>query len=128
VVIESPSGVYARQWRAGDQTVRQEVEELLAAGTSMGKRLLAQVSPGRVVRIFTEPDASNLDWQLGIDGRFRLPLGALDEGQLPVGQWVQMDEEAAQFGPRFLEHVAYTPGSGYGEIEWRSSAPWETWT
>ena len=127
VAVDSASGVYARQWRAGEQTVRQEVEELLAAGTSSGRRLLAQVSPEQVVRIYAEPDASNLDWQLGIDGTLRLPLGALDEGQLPAGQWVQLAEEAQALGPLCIERAQYTPGQGYSVLEPRSSAPWEAW-
>ncbi len=125
--LDSVSGVYARQWRNGEQTVRQEVEELLAAGTSAGKRLLAQVSPEGVARIYAEPDASNLDWQLGMDGNLRLPLGALDEGQLPAGAWVQLAEEAKGLGPLFIERAQYTPGTGYSVLEPRSSAPWEAW-
>lgn len=125
--LDTASGVYARQWRNGAQTVRAETEELLAAGTSAGRRLLAQVTPERVVRIYAEPDAGDLDWQLGIDGKLRLPLGALDEGQLPAGQWVQLASEAKGLGPLFIERVQYTPGTGYTVIEPRSSAPWEAW-
>ncbi len=125
--VDSPSGVYARQWRAGEQTVRQEVEELLAAGTSAGRRLLAQVSPEQVVRIYAEPDAGYLSLLLDTDGRLHLPLGALDEGQLPAGQWVQLTEEAKGLGPLFIERAQYTPGTGYSVLEPRSSAPWEDW-
>ncbi len=127
VSIETASGVYSRQWRSGDQTVRQEVEELLAAGTSSGRRLLAQVTSDKVVRIYAEPEASSLSWQLGMDGRLFLPLGALDEGQLPAGQWVQLVEEAKGLGPLFIERAQYTPGTGYSVLEPRSSAPWEDW-
>ena len=127
VSIETASGVYSRQWRNGEQTVRAEAEELLAAGTSTGRRLLAQVTPDKVVRIYAEPDASSLSWQLGMDGRLFLPLGALDEGQLPAGQWVQLTEEAKGLGPLFIERAQYTPGQGYSVLEPRSSAPWEAW-
>ena len=127
ISIETVSGVYSRQWRNGEQTVRTEVEELLAAGTSSGKRLLAQVTPDRLVRIYAEPDPSSLSWQLGMDGKLFLPLGALDEGQLPAGQWVQLTEEAKGLGPLFIERAQYTPGTGYSALEPRSSAPWEAW-
>lgn len=66
VSIETASGVYARQWRNGEQTVRAEVEELLAAGTSSERRLLAQMTADKVVRIYAEPDPSSLSWQLGM--------------------------------------------------------------
>lgn len=128
VIIEAPSAIYAHQWRAGDNTVRQEVEELLAAGTSSGRRLLADVSPERVVRIFAEPDPAQLDAMLTLEGRLRLPLGALDEGQLPAGQWVQLEDDTQALGPLFIERAEYTPGTGYSVLEPRSSAPWEAWT
>ncbi len=128
VAADTASGVYARQWRNGEQTVRQEAEELLAAGTSTGRRLLAQVSPERVGRIYAEPDAGGIDLQLGMDGRLRLALGAIDEGQLPAGQWVQLEADAQALGPLFIERAEYTPGTGYTVLEPRSSAPWEDWT
>jgi hypothetical protein len=128
VIIESPSAIYAHQWRAGDNTVRAEVEELLATGTSAGRRLLAQVSPERVARVFAEPDPEQLDTMLTMEGRLRLPLGALDEGQLPAGQWVQLEDNAQALGPLFIERAEYTPGTGYSVLEPRSSAPWEAWT
>lgn len=127
VAVDAPSGVFARQWRAGENTARQEAEELLAAGTSSGRRLLAQVSPDRVARIYIESDPSPLDLQLGMDGVLRLPLGAIDEGQLPAGQWVQLEADAQSLGPIFIERAEYTPGTGYSVLEPRSSAPWETW-
>jgi hypothetical protein len=128
VSVESPSGTFSRQWRSGEQTVRAEVEELLAAGTSSGKRLLASVSPERVVRVYVEPEPRSLDAMLGMDGRLRLPLGALDEGQLPAGQWLQLAAEAKGLGPLFIERAQYTPGTGYTVLEPRSSAPWENWS
>jgi hypothetical protein len=108
--------------------VRSEVEELLAAGTSAGRRLLASVTPERVVRIHAEPEPRSLDAMLGMDGRLRLPLGALDEGQLPAGQWLQLAAEAKGLGPLFIERAQYTPGVGYTVLEPRSSAPWENWS
>ena len=128
ISIETASGIIAREWRNGEQTVQKEVEELLATGTTGGRRLLAQMTPDRVVRVYAEPDASSSSWQLDTDGRLFLPLGALDEGQLPAGEWVQLTEEAKDLGPLFIQRAEYTPGTGYTILEPRSSAPWEDWT
>ena len=113
VSVDSPSGVYSRQWRTGEQTVRAGGRG--AAGGGHIKRAggcwrrchrsgWCASTPSRM------PAA--LDWQLGMDGKLRLPLGALDEGQLPAGQWVQLDGRGEGAGAALHRTGAVHAGDG----------------
>lgn len=54
VIIRNASGIDTNQFRAGDNTVQAEAEQLLDAGTTNNRKLLAFVSQARVITIREE--------------------------------------------------------------------------
>lgn len=86
--------------------LRRRVNELLAAGTASGERLLAQVDPERVLRIFSAPPADRPTClaALGgtltdLHGRGLLPRSA------PAGQWARCEGQLM-----FIERVEWRAG------------------
>ncbi len=90
--ILTPSGIDQPMYRDGSRTALQEIEDLLAAGTSSGQRLLASVTPERVLRIEAEAQTTDDHYRLGRDGVLR---GYLDQsipnGVPTVGVWADVD-------------------------------------
>lgn len=92
VRVNVASGVEERPYRAGDLTVLEEVERLMAVGTSAGGGLVATVDANRAVRVEADPTSGTLDWVLGVDGVLRHPITQREEpGVLPAGQWVRVE-------------------------------------
>lgn len=135
VEIANASGVYGRQYRDGDLTALREVEELLEAGTTNGRRLLTRVTPERICRIYEEPASGETDLLLDERGRLHLATGPeLEEGVLPTGRWVRMGMIPASTGsvtevaPVFIERAEYGVSEGrYTVMEPRSASPWEVY-
>lgn len=114
VLREASSGVLERFYREGDATALDEATRLLDGGASNGSRLIAQLTPDRVVRVLTATDDGVLNPQLDRDGRLRGPLGdPWPEGALPVGRWVNLADipvhigELASVSPIFVEEAEY---------------------
>lgn len=61
VDIEAASGISSPETRDGDRTGLEEIEDLLKTGTTNNRRLLAEVTPLRRLRIFEEPVPVNDD-------------------------------------------------------------------
>jgi len=57
------SNIVTCQYRQEERSLQDVVEELLATGTTNGKRLLAKVSPERRITIYEEPSSTG-PWQL----------------------------------------------------------------
>lgn len=112
VSVGVSSGVTERPYRAGDLTIREEVERLLGVGTSAGGGLVAAVDTSRVAGVSAEPTSGDLDWLLAADGRLLHPMSRREEpGLLPVGQWVRIEGIPASLGiagdlGRFLVDIA----------------------
>lgn len=133
--IRTASGVYKRQYRDQDQTAKTEIENLLAVGTSNGRRYLARVTPERIAQIYQEPAAdSNADVMLTIDGTLQDVSGnPLEDGRLPVGQWVQIAgvplsvDEVERVSPIFVERAEYNPDLGkFSALETKGAPnPWD---
>lgn len=92
-VTVAATGVYRTQWADDQATGREELDRLLDAGTSAGKRLIANVSPMRHLHIDPEPD-KGAEYEMplwGADGvlydRAGLPWPS---GLNPTGQWVRI--------------------------------------
>ena len=86
--IEDTSGVNSAQYRDGDATLKYEVEELLKVGTTNNRRLLANVSDIRRVKIYEEPAAWSSDYF--IDGYGNVTDEndtAILPADCPVGYW-----------------------------------------
>jgi hypothetical protein len=119
VDVRANSGVEERPFRDGTLTILDEAERLLGVGTSTGGALVATVTAQRAVVVDGDPGQSDLDLLLGRDGRLRHPLtGLVDEGYLPVGQWVRLadlpvaDGLLAGVGRFFVEAAEYDVSGG----------------
>ncbi|HEY3344283.1 MAG TPA: hypothetical protein VGJ97_05120 [Anaerolineaceae bacterium] len=88
VESSASDGVSAGLWRDGQSSAREEVERMLAMGTSEGRRLLARIDEYRRAVIWKAPLPGERDYLLMSDG------GVLDAfrrrilpGECPVGVW-----------------------------------------
>ena len=90
--IMDASGLLTYQYREGRLRAYDEAMALLAAGTSDGRRLLAEVTPQRYLSIYKEPLQGSADtYVLDLEGTWTDNLGSpLEEGVLPVGKWVEI--------------------------------------
>jgi hypothetical protein len=119
VRLEASSGVWARLHRDGSERGRAAAERLLRTGTSAGERLLAEVLPDRIVRVYRQPaadgGAANLV-HVRADGRLAAPDGRpLEASQQPAGRWVRLGALAGFSGLQnaiFAEQIAWTPERG----------------
>lgn len=110
------SGVRTNQYLDNDQSAREEIEKLLELGTSTGQRLLAKVTPERVVRIWAEPGAVEPMARLRRDRKITHSGGGVrPAGQLPVGEWLAVRSQAAvalSEGAVFVDEAEYNVESG----------------
>lgn len=77
-------------YRDGDTTAREEIEALMAAGTTNGRRILARVDQARRIIWSEEPAPTSIGYHLKRDGQlFGAASGAAVRAYLPpVGVWV----------------------------------------
>ena len=115
------SGLYTYQYRDGDLRAIHEIEGLLQAGSSDGKRLIAQVNEQRHLVISKRPDASNQEQtvMVTLDNKWTDIAGSkLDDGYLPAGQWVQIRgvppdlNAATRISPFYVGFAEYDAESG----------------
>jgi hypothetical protein len=113
--IQTASGLSSRQFRDADQTARTEIELLLKAGVSGGRRLLADITPDRVVHVYQEPtynaDSAPL---LDEDNHLLTPSGAspYEPGRLPFGRWVTLTNELPDDAAVFIERAEFDATTG----------------
>ena len=108
------SGLSSRQFRDADQAAQTEIETLLKAGVSGGRRMLADVTPDRVVHIYQEP-TYNVDSapMLDEDNNLLSPLNSpYETGQLPFGKWITLMDELPDEAGVFIERAEYDATSG----------------
>lgn len=93
IKLETASGIFSCPYRPGTTTGLDEAIELLKAGTSNGRRMLAEVLPSRVLRIYEEPaKPTSVDLLLTPGGRIKHYTGGLwPPYWSPVGNWVGMN-------------------------------------
>lgn len=94
--IEDESAVYASPYRDGDGMGGTEIAKLLTVGTTAGRRLLAEVTAERALRVYLEPAQSSSTIELYMDNAGVLyrkwsdqPLGG---DSAPVGKWCQLKD------------------------------------
>lgn len=94
--IDDASSVYASPYRDGDGMAGTEIAKLLTVGTTAGRRLLAEVTEARVLRVYLEPAQSSSTIELYMDNAGVLFGKWSDEalgGDIPpVGQWCQLKD------------------------------------
>jgi TPR repeat protein len=93
-IVEDASGIETIQYRNGDSTGLYEMEKLLQSGTTNGRRLLAETTPSRYLRIYEEaakPTNPKNCYGLDADGLLYFQSGApVDLTQCPVGMWCHL--------------------------------------
>lgn len=94
IKLDLPSGVYSCPYRPGTSSALEEALELLKAGTSNNRRMLAEVTVERVLRIYEEPaKPSAPDLLMVPSGRVKTLIGQLwPPFWNPVGKWVGMKD------------------------------------
>lgn len=128
--IQIASGRYSRAYRNSDQTAQAELETLLKAGVSGGRRLLASVSADRVVHVSQEtlydrdraPLLTENNELLDVSGS-----APYEPGKLPFGQWVTLTDELPDDAGIFIERAEYDAISEtYTALETRGAPnPWD---
>jgi len=92
-LVESASGISGLEYRDGDTNAQVEIEALLARGTSNDRRLLAQLTRERYLRVYEEPAAGASDYFLLASGALRTAFDtALAPGQCPAGVWARLKD------------------------------------
>lgn len=105
------------EWRDGTKSAYNELMKLLAQGNSDGKRLLAEVTPERLLRVYAEPDRPDAFGdgdRLATDGTLRgVSGGRRQRGLLPHGEWLVVDElpgylnAQLEISPLFVDEAAW---------------------
>ncbi len=91
--IEDASGISSSEYREGDETALQVIQKLLADGTSGGRRLLAEVTASRVLRVYQEPASSDVTLYLPADGHPQDRWGnQVLTHTCPVAQWCALKD------------------------------------
>lgn len=119
------SGIYSNQYRAGENTGADELEALLQAGTTNGRRLLATVTPDWILRVYEQPTPSpDTNLLLNNDGTLSDVGGkALVHGKLCAGRWVELSgfaqfvDEYAKLSPLFVERAEFDCETGTVSLE-----------
>ena len=117
VAIETPSGVYASQFRDGTRTALDEINRLLETGASSGQPLLAEVTPDRILRVYARPAPGAADWTVDAAGQVTNEAGVPQPAYLPpVGHWLRLKQPY----PR-LPFLSGDPGLAWiGQAEWKA--------
>lgn len=128
------SGVYSNQYRDGATDGLAEIEKLLKSGTSSGTRMLATVTPERILRVYAQPaSAGEENMQLASDGTVREITGQpLAPGVLPAGRWLRLADvpgnvdALAGLANIFIERAEYQVAEGGLRLEAQGTpSPWD---
>lgn len=128
-MLETESGVQSNPFRSGDTVALYELLKLLSAGTAASRRLLAEVTPARQLRVYEEParparvrDSYALDQA----GKLWAAAGTpVDLSLCPVGIWCHLADVipptvdlsmVAEPSLFFIEEAEYDPGAGTYKI------------
>lgn len=119
VEIVNSSGKETNQWRDGSLTAYDEIMALLDIGTSDGEPLFCDITYNGIMRITKAPPSTAQTAQWLSNGTWKDERGRpLEEGVLPVGQWVARPHIPAAFAyhyrmsPKLLEEARYDCETG----------------
>lgn len=122
------AAVSSRQYRAGDQSARDEVEALLQWTT---ERWLLTIDQDERAVIYPAPDEAAPVGLLGIDGRVRRRYGgAFEPGRSLAGEWVLLDDlpgyesDSVGVGVQFVEACEYDVARGAMRLEFSDRRAW----
>lgn len=130
-IIDVNSGISTNPYRDGDRRAIDEILELLKTGTQSKRRLLATVTPERIVKVYEEPAYNPDQPMLFLDSNGTLTniYGTkVLAHTCPVGGWCQLRDvfpptldtsrliDPSKF---FIERNEYNPASGKPRLEVR---------
>ncbi|NLD43666.1 MAG: hypothetical protein GX657_09240, partial [Chloroflexi bacterium] len=118
--IDAASGVLVSPYEDGDRTAQDVIADLLARGSANDRRMLAEVTRERYLRLYEEPAAGSGDYLLLADGSLRDRYNRrLAPGECPVGVWARLTDVL----PATLDLTRLTnPGLVMlDEVEWDES-------
>lgn len=123
VIIETgaASGIFTSPYQNGDRDALAIINALISSGTAAGKRLLWEITSGRLMRIFTEPAEDQVFFYMHDDGSLRMPAGARLKKELcPVACWIGLrgnvpttisSSRILKSSTQFVKRAEYRPGS-----------------
>jgi hypothetical protein len=123
VLLESSaiSGIYTSPFQSGDRDALTILNALISIGTSTGKRLLWEITSGRLLRIFTEPNVEQVNYYMHDDGSLQLPSGGeTEKSRCPVAVWIKLHGNVPQAisssrilrsSVQFVKRAEYRPAS-----------------
>lgn len=113
VTILNESGISSNRNRDGRETALHIIEELLASGTNLGQRMLAQITQERRALIHIPTDTQYLVRQ---DGRIETNLGIVQPAWKNIcGAWAMVKDAPPVLGgyaalqPFLIESMEYAP-------------------
>jgi len=121
-VIEDASGINTHLYRNGDYTAWTEILALLDIGTSNDRRLLAEVTRPRRLRIYEEDAITTVNYKLSADGKLYTSAGRLVPPEdCFIGKWVALEDVVpdtvdtsvlASPSPVFIDEAEFDVKSG----------------
>lgn len=114
IVIENASGISTNQYRNGENTVLDEIQDLLDIGNTSNKRLIGYVSDERVLHVYADPGSSLPPVKWTKKGVLTDRFGnRLEPGKIVFGQWMEIEDvppnidSLAPFSPRYITEAEY---------------------
>jgi len=109
-VVEDSAGITSDQQRDGTSTALTYINQLLNAGTSNVRPLLARVDKKRILHIYerkAKPPTNTPDYLIRSDNKLITPLGAVvPDKECKVAVWAKL-QAAPKFAPMFIESAEY---------------------
>lgn len=123
VILETgaASGIYTSPYQSGDRDALTILNSLISVGTSAGKRLLWEITSGRLLRIFTEPSVEQVFFYMNDDGRLENSTGGqVSKTPCPVATWIKLrgnvplaiaSSRVLRSSVQFVKRAEYRPGN-----------------
>ena len=127
-LVKDTAGITSNEYREGNSSALTSINQLLNAGTSNVRPLLAYVDPDRYLRVYERPAEPPLDvvqYVMRSDGRLENNRGVLEPDEnCRVAVWARL-KEFSDFPPFFIERAeydaiadktTYTPAGAFEQI------------
>ena len=122
IQLDTTSGIKTYAARAAESNALTEIQALLEVGCSDGRRMLAEITRQRILRVYKEPAADvSTDYMLTADGKVWTCKGVqVKASTFRPGVWVRLrdtvlsdcDQLMARLSPIFVEGTDYECESG----------------
>lgn len=120
VSVADVAGIETNQYRDGETSARDEVEDLLAIGDDAGNRMVCEVTPARALVVRAAAARTEAyTYQYQQDGTLRYAFGGqVEPGRLIAGEWLDLAtipqnvDALAPISPVFVEEDEFEADSG----------------